>query len=98
MTETGGRAATRAASAGDTPCATRPWLSAAGSEEARPRMISVKKMPMDSTMAEFWNVALIPAPTPRLSRGRLFMIPARFGEANSPMPSPLSSRISANCQ
>ena len=61
-------------------------------------MISVKKMPIDSTMAEFWNVALMPAPTPRRSGGRLFMIPARFGEANSPMPMPLSNRMTANCQ
>jgi hypothetical protein len=35
-------------------------------------MINVKKMPMDRTMAEFWNVALMPAPTPRRSGGRLF--------------------------
>ena len=61
-------------------------------------MISVKKMPMDRTMAEFWNVALMPAPTPRWSGGRLFMMPARLGEANRPMPMPFSSRISANCQ
>ena len=58
----------------------------------------MKKMPIDSTMAEFWNVALIPAPTPRCSGGRLFMIPARFGDANRPIPMPLSSRISANSQ
>ena len=61
-------------------------------------MISVKKIPMDSTMAEFWNVALMPPPTPRCSGGRLFMIPARFGEANSPIPIPLSKRMPANCQ
>ena len=61
-------------------------------------MISVKKMPIDSTVAEFWNVALMPAPTPRLSGGRLFMIAARFGEANRPMPRPKTSRMPANCQ
>jgi len=93
-----GSAASRAASAAGTPWATRPWLRVAGSEAARPRMISVKKMPMDRTMAEFWNVALMPAPTPRRSGGRLFMIPARLGEANRPMPMPFSSRMSANCQ
>jgi hypothetical protein len=59
-------------------------------------MISVKKMPIDKTMAEFWKVALMPAPTPRRSGGRLFMIPARFGEANRPMPMPLNNRIAAN--
>ena len=97
MIETGGSAASLAASAAGAPWATRPWLRVAGSDEASPRMISVKKMPMDRTMAEFWNVALMPAPTPR-SGGRLFMIPARLGEANRPMPMPFSSRISANCQ
>ena len=30
---------------------------------ASPRMISEKNTPMDRTMAEFWNVALMPAPT-----------------------------------
>ena len=98
MIATGGSAASRAASADGTPWASRPWLRVAGSDEARPRMISVKKMPMDRTMAEFWNVALMPAPTPRRSGGRLFMIPARLGEANSPMPIPFISRINANCQ
>ena len=31
-------------------------------------MISVKKMPMDSTMAEFWNVALMPGADAALVR------------------------------
>ena len=61
-------------------------------------MISEKKIPMDSTVAEFWNVALMPAPTPRWPGGRLFMMPARLGDANSPMPMPLSSRMPANSQ
>ena len=56
-------------------------------------MIRLKKMPIDSTMAEFWNVADMPAPTPRRSAGSEFMMPARFGEANRPMPTPLSSRM-----
>jgi hypothetical protein len=98
MIETGGSAARRAASAAGTPWATRPWPRAAGSDEARPRMISVKKMPMDKTVAEFWNVEAMPAPTPRRSGGRLFMIPARLGEANRPIPIPFSSRMTANCQ
>jgi hypothetical protein len=55
-------------------------------------------MPIDSTMAEFWKVADMPAPTPRWSAGSEFMMPARFGEANRPMPMPLSARIAANCQ
>ena len=55
-------------------------------------------MPMDSTMDEFWNVVAIPDPAPRRSAGRLFMMAARFGEANRPMPIPFSSKMSANCQ
>jgi hypothetical protein len=98
MIDTGGSAPILAASACGTPCATRPWVSVCGSDPASPAMISVKKTPIDSTIAEFWNVALIPAPTPRWSGGRLFMIPARLGEANRPMPIPCISRISANCQ
>ena len=45
----------------------------------------LKNTPMDSTMAEFWNVAAIPLPTPRWSAGTLFMTWARFGEANRPI-------------
>ncbi|WP_327340146.1 hypothetical protein OG384_34055 [Streptomyces sp. NBC_01324] len=69
-----------------------------GSELASPAIISEKKMPIDSTVAEFWKVVLIPAPTPRWSGGRLFMIAARLGEAKSPMASPLTSRIRAKSQ
>ena len=59
-------------------------------------MIRVKKMPMDSTMAEFWKVVAIPAPAPRSFGGRLFMIPAWLGEAKSPMESPYNPNMSAN--
>ena len=41
-------------------------------------------MPIESTIAEFWKVVLMPAPAPRWPGGRLFMIAARLGEANSP--------------
>ena len=58
--------------------------------------MSEKKMPIESTIAEFWNVAAMPAPTPRRLGGRLFMIPAWFGEANRPMPRPISSSSAAN--
>ena len=53
-------------------------------------------MPIESTIAEFWKVAAMPAPAPRWRGGRLFMIPARLGEANSPMPIPFRSSSSAN--
>ena len=58
----------------------------------------MKKTPIESTIAEFWNVALMPAPTPRRCGGRLFMIPVWFGEAKSPMASPIRSRSAANIQ
>ncbi len=47
-------------------------------------MMSVKKMPIDSTIEEFWNVAAIPEPAPLWLGGRLFMIPAWLGEEKSP--------------
>ena len=54
-----------------------------------PEIMSVKKIPMERTMAAFWKTPDIPAPAPRWSGGRLFMIAARLGEANSPMARPL---------
>ncbi len=55
--------------------------------------MSEKKMPIESTSAEFWKVVAMPAPAPRRLAGRLFMIPAWFGEAKRPIPSPtMSSR------
>src|ERR1700728_4206740 len=96
MTAVGGRWDSELAAAAGTPCAVRPAYRWDGSDEDRPRMIRLKKMPIDSTMAEFWNVADMPAPTPRRLAGSEFMMPARFGEANRPMPAPFRNRISAN--
>ncbi len=62
----------------------------------RPMIIRVKNTPIESTLAEFMNVASIPAPAPRCSRGSAFITPALFGDANSPIPIPFSSRIAAN--
>ena len=50
----------RAASARGTPWATSPWSSVPGSVLARPRIISEKKIPIESTRAEFWNVVAMP--------------------------------------
>ena len=50
-----------------------------------PTIISVKKIPIESTCAEFWNVWFIPPPAPRCCAGRLFITPARFGEAKAPI-------------
>ncbi len=78
----------RVASAAGTPCAVRPVYSECGRLADSPMMIRVKKIPIESTMAEFWKVADMPAPAPRWSEGRLFMIPARFGDANKPEARP----------
>jgi len=48
-----------------TPLAARPWKREADSVEDSPMMIKVKKIPMENTCAEFWNVEFIPDPTPR---------------------------------
>src|SRR5262249_18589089 len=68
----------------------RPSWTAEGRLEASPTIISEKKIPIERTAAAFWNVALMPAPAPRWSAGRLFMIAARFGEENRPMARPVS--------
>ncbi len=39
---------------------------------------------MESTWAEFMNVAFMPAPAPRWSGGRLFMTAIWLGEKNMP--------------
>ena len=53
-----------------------------------PTIMSVKKIPIERTCAEFWNVEFIPDPTPRCFAGRLFITPARLGAANAPIASP----------
>ena len=55
---------------------------------ASPAIISEKKMPMDRTKPEFWNVASMPDAAPRCRAGTLFMIAAAFGAENRPMPAP----------
>ena len=86
--ETGDRWATRSATSAGTPWATSPCSRLADSEAVSPTIMSVKKMPMDRTWAEFWNVVFMPEPAPRCSAGRLFMTPARLGEPNEAMNMP----------
>jgi hypothetical protein len=93
---TGGRCANRSAVACETPWAWSPPRSVSGSVAARPRILSVKKIPIESTWAEFWNVWFIPPPAPRSAAGRLFITPARLGDANMPIEIPVSARMSAN--
>ena len=63
-----------------------------------PATISEKKMPIDSTNAEFWKVAIMPPAAPRLSGGTEFIISAQFGEKNRPEPKPLRAMTTANSQ
>ena len=58
--------------------------------------MSVKKMPIESTWAEFWKVWFIPPPAPRSPAGRLFMTAARLGEAKRPIEAPISASTAAN--
>ncbi len=59
-------------------------------------IISVKKIPIESTWAEFWKVWFMPPPAPRSPGGRLFITAARLGEANSPIDTPISNSTAAN--
>ena len=56
----------------------------------------MKKMPMESTWAEFWKVVFIPDPAPRSCAGRLFITPVRFDEPNDDMNSPVTKSNTAN--
>ena len=84
--------------AAGTPCAVRPLDRVCGSELARPATISEKKMPMDSTMPAFMNVARMPEAAPRSAAGTLDMISEVLGAENSPPPTPLRKISSANTQ
>ena len=44
--------------------------------------MSVKKIPIEKTWAEFWKVVFMPDPAPRCSAGRLFITPVRLGDPN----------------
>ena len=94
--ETGGRCETWAAVCDGTPWPTRPVWIASGSVAARPRIMSVKKIPIESTWAEFWKVWFMPPPAPRSPAGRLFITPARLGEAKRPIEIPFNASTAAN--
>ena len=59
-------------------------------------MTSVKKMPIEIAVPEFWKVARIPDATPRSDAGTLPMIEEEFGEANIPVAAPIRASSSAN--
>src|SRR3984957_4272823 len=87
-----------AADAAGTPWWVSPANMVFGSLLASPVTISEKKMPMDSTEAEFMKVAIMPPAAPRASAGTEFIISARFGEANRPVPKPFSAMMRPNSQ
>src|SRR5690242_2084097 len=97
-TPIGGRCEIGVAEAAGTTYAVRPLYMAAGSLLDRPATIRVKKMPIESTNAEFWKVAIMPPAAPRRSAGTEFIISAQFGEKNRPEPNPLRAITSANSQ
>ena len=70
----------------------------AGSDDESPTIIRVKKMPMERTWAEFWNVVFMPEPAPRCCGGRLFITPARLGEPNDAMHRPVTKSRTAKTQ
>ncbi len=74
----------------------RPLVSVFGRVAARPAIISEKKMPIDRTKPEFWNVASMPEAAPRCLAGTLFMIAAAFGAENRPIPAPARKISPAN--
>jgi hypothetical protein len=73
-----------------------PALSVAGSVDASPTINSVKKIPIENTCAEFWNVWFMAPPAPRASGGRLFITAARLGAANIPIATPIVNRMAPN--
>src|ERR1700722_3640042 len=93
---TGGRFATWCATVADTPWAVSPANIVDGNVELRPAIISEKKMPIDSVMPLFWNVASMPDATPRRSAGTAFITPAVLGATNMPIDTPTRNRSNPN--
>jgi hypothetical protein len=89
---TGGALATWWATVTGTPWETS-WLCMVwGKVLARPRMMRLKKTPMDSTEPAFMPVARIPLAAPRSSAGTAFITAVVLGAANRPMPIPFVTR------
>src|ERR1700678_1224630 len=95
---TGGRCPIWLATPAETPCDRSPAVSVLGKVEARPAIIRLKKMPIESDMPEFWKVDRMPDAEPRWLAGTALMIAAVLGEANRPDPTPLPKMSSANIQ
>src|ERR1700730_822566 len=93
---TGGRWEMAVADRWSSPCPTSPALRVWGRVDARPTIIMLKNSPMDSTMPELRNVALMPDAAPRSRLGTEFMMPVVLGAANSPKAPPLINSRRAN--
>jgi hypothetical protein len=61
-------------------------------------IISVKTTPIDTAVPEFWKVERMPEAAPRSLAGTEPMMEEEFGEANMPLPIPLSAMNSAKAQ
>ncbi len=59
-------------------------------------MMSVKKMPMERTWAEFWKVVFMPDPAPRSDAGKLFITPVRLEAPNDPITRPMKKSRTPN--
>src|ERR1700727_621469 len=96
--DTGGSEPTWWATAGATPCATRPLVSVWGRLVASPAIMSEKNTPMESAVPVFWKVERIPEAAPRCDGGTLPMIEEELGAANIPTPTPLTKMSTPNAQ
>ena len=79
-----------------TPCAVSPESSVCGNDAARPSVMTVKKKPIDNTLAEFMNVFIIAPPAPRRLAGSEFMIALELGAEKRPIERPTSNNSAAN--
>ena len=96
--DTGGREPTWWATLCATPCCCSPLLSVVESVPVSPAIMSEKKIPMESAVPEFWNVARMPEAAPRNEAGTLLMMDEVLGAANIPLPMPLAAMSSAKPQ
>ena len=76
------------AAAAGTPWLISPCSRLLGRDDESPTIIRLKKIPIETTWAEFWNVVFIPDPAPRCAGGRLFITPVRLGDPKAAMDSP----------
>jgi hypothetical protein len=74
----------------------RPVRSDLGSVAESPKVITVKKKPMERTEAEFWKVLSIAPPAPRRLAGSEFITAEEFGAAKRPIERPTSNNKEAN--